>query len=151
MIKKRTILLLLMLIFFCDCQSQNIGISYNERGADSTLYFEIENYMYLSSYEYYFSHFCFPSTIDTLFILCSKVCHCIVNSTHSPTISKNYWLLTKVLSMCKQIGINWWFFITTPSSFLLTNLSCVANSVKQDLMRGLPETVSHVMTGGHIK
>ena len=67
MIKKRTILLLLMLIFFCDCQSQNIGISYNERGADSTLYFEIENYMYLSSYEYYFSHFCFPSTIDTLF------------------------------------------------------------------------------------
>lgn len=64
---KRYFHILLLLCLFCDCQSQN-GISHKElQEIDSALNFEITNYMYLSSYEFYYSHFQFPSTIDILF------------------------------------------------------------------------------------
>lgn len=64
---KRYFHILLILGLFCDCQSQN-RISYRElQEIDSALNFEITNYMYLSSYEYYYSQFQFPSAIDTLF------------------------------------------------------------------------------------
>lgn len=64
---KRYLHILLILGLFCNCRSQD-SISYKElQEVDSALNFEITNYMYLTSYEFYYSHFQFPSTIDILF------------------------------------------------------------------------------------
>lgn len=65
---KRFFLMLLMLNIFQYCQSQNPSFSHKELlETDSALNFGITNFMYLSIYEYYYSHFQFPSSTDTLF------------------------------------------------------------------------------------
>lgn len=68
MIMRRMFFILLILNLFYVCPSQNTTVSFKELlEIDSAFNFEITNYMYLSSNEYYYSHFCFPSSIDTLF------------------------------------------------------------------------------------
>ena len=68
-VMKRYFQLLLLFFLFNHCFSQDYGMfSYREIvKMDSTFNNEIQNHLYLASYEYYYTFFQFPSNIDTFF------------------------------------------------------------------------------------
>ena len=66
--------LFLIVFLFNYCFSQeNRMLSYKEiTDADSVFNYEIQNHLYLASYEYYYTYFQFPSNIDTFFSFAFK-------------------------------------------------------------------------------
>lgn len=67
-VMKKTPILLLLLLLTYNCFSQQKKLCFGELSEkDASLNFEITNCLYQSSYEYWYSHFKYPSTIDNLF------------------------------------------------------------------------------------